>query len=378
VRVLIVSPYLPARDGIADYSAALGGELRRQGHLVGVVSSSRGEAPGDVIATLPALTDRAGRARLATRVARDFDVVHVQFAVAAFGTTLPRVVLLIRALRGSCIPIVATMHEVTRDTELLRAVGRIGYQRMAELVDWIIVHTEPAHHRLVQELATKTPVQIIRQPAARAPTAGVEPEVLRARYELSDATVLLAFGFLTVDKGLDVFVEALAQLQPASELRVVVAGGVRTRRGLFRVFELRDRLHVFRVRLRARQLGIDRMMTFTGYVPDEEVATWFNLANAAVLPYRRIEDSGVAAMAAAAGTRLLVSDAGELHRIYDSISFAAGDPDALARALKQFRSEAGAGGVETRPASCASPSQVADETATLYGLAITAGQHLNA
>jgi glycosyltransferase involved in cell wall biosynthesis len=192
---------------------------------------------------------------------------------------------------------------------------------------------------------------------------------LRARYDLGESRVLLAFGFLTPDKGLDVLVEALALLAGRHALdgvRLVVAGSVRGRSGVFRLFELRDRRHVAAVRRRARDAGVDAMMTFTGYVASEEMATWFILADAAVLPYRRIEDSGVAAMAAAAGTPLIVSDAGELHLVYDSSSFAAGDPAALADALEAFLTRAqpprGADGAGARTSLPA----VAGETAQAY------------
>jgi glycosyltransferase involved in cell wall biosynthesis len=91
-----------------------------------------------------------------------------------------------------------------------------------------------------------------------------------------------------------------------------VAGDVRSRKGAFRVFELRDRLHLARVRRTIGRAGLGDRVVFTGYVDSGEVRPWFELADAAVLPYRRIEQSGVASLAAAAGTPVIVSDIGGL------------------------------------------------------------------
>lgn len=369
LRVLMITPYAPARDGIGDYSGALARELRRQGCHVEVVSSSGLGGPDDVAALLPSLRAYRERASLAIRIRHEFDLVHVQFAVASFGTRVPSLVAFVRSLRAAGAPIVITMHEVTRDTHLLKGPGRQGYRLFAALADRIVVHTHTAEQLLTRRLGTMTPVQVIRQVTAEPPTPLLDPKALRSRYGLGSCRILLAFGFLTRDKGLDVLVDALAVLRrrrSLDDVRIVVAGAVRQRRGLFRIFELNDHRYVAGVRRRARRTGVETVMAFTGYVPAEETAVWFNAADAAVLPYRRIEDSAVAAMAAAAGTPLLVSDAGELHFTYPSMSFAAGSSHALAEALEQFlRGDYGAT-TEWRRTGRPSLPVVATETAAVY------------
>jgi glycosyltransferase involved in cell wall biosynthesis len=78
------------------------------------------------------------------------------------------------------------------------------------------------------------------------------------------------------------------------------------------VFELRDRIYVLRVGALIRRLGLDGSVVFAGYVPEGEVRPWFELAEAAVLPYRRIEQSSVASLARSAGTPIVATDVGEL------------------------------------------------------------------
>jgi glycosyltransferase involved in cell wall biosynthesis len=164
---------------------------------------------------------------------------------------------------------------------------------------------------------------------------------LRSRYGLGDSRVLLAFGFIHVDKGLDDLIGGLHLLPRSEDVKLVVAGDVRRRSGPFRFFELRDRLHLRKVRRLIARHGLTDQVVFTGYVPSGEIRTWFELADAAVLPYTRIEQSGVANLAAAAGTPVLASRVGGLvQEGSDSRwSYPASDPQALADVLQDFLSQ---------------------------------------
>ena len=62
--------------------------------------------------------------------------------------------------------------------------------------------------------------------------------------------------------------------------------------------------------------GVEQHLVLTGYVPDEDVAAWFQEAEAAVLPYRRIEQSGVGGPSYAFGVPVLASTAGGLGELY--------------------------------------------------------------
>jgi glycosyltransferase involved in cell wall biosynthesis len=218
----------------------------------------------------------------------DPDVIHLEFAVSVFGARLPALFALLRELRPLRAELVVTLHEVTRDTQSLRGLGRAIYCRLTELCDRAVVHTEASLSVITQ--ITGTPVALIPHPRAELPAATATPTELRARHGLGDARVLLAFGFIHVDKGLDDLVTAL-RLVPG-DVRLVVAGDVRERQSVFRFFELRDRLHLRRVRQLIDRYGLDDRVVFTGYVPAGEVRPWFELAEAAVLPYTRIEQSG--------------------------------------------------------------------------------------
>lgn len=346
-----MSPYPPGRDGIGDYSAALAGAFARDGHDVRVVvPRPAAGSPPEVVGALGG--SAAARAALHRRVAAFApDVVHVQFAVAAFGTRLPGLWAFLRALRrASGAPLVVTAHEVTRDTATLGGPGRLLYRRLCGAAARALVHTPAAARELTGRIGVDAGrVAVVPHHRRPAPAPGTDAASLRAAHGLGDDRVLLAFGFIHVDKGLDDLVAALALLRSGDPValdgvRLVVAGTVRRRSGAFRLFEARDHLHLARVRRFVAREGLAARVAFTGYVPEGAVAPWFGLAEALVMPYRRIEQSGVGSLAASLGVPVIASRAGSLADDHGDPrwAFAPGDRAGLAAAVGAFLAEGGA------------------------------------
>jgi glycosyltransferase involved in cell wall biosynthesis len=359
--VAYVSPYPPARDGIGDYTAALAAATRAAGHDVAVLAARPGPgAPSEVIGGL----GDAARLR-----AFDPDVVHVQFGVAAFGTRLPALAALLRRVRPARARLVVTAHEVTRDTALLRGPGRLLYRGLARRADVVLVHTGAARDAMAPLAGPGTPVVVVPHHRRPPPPPTTDGAALRERHGVGDAPLLLAFGFVHPDKGLDDLVDALRRL-PRGGAHLVVAGDVRRRSGAFRAFEAADRRHLARVRSQVRRAGLDPWVRWTGYVPAGEIAPWFDAADAAVLPYRRIEQSGVGSLAAALGVPVLASDAGSLAADYGdpAWSFPAGDRAALADLLRRFLAARGSAGPRggARAAAGADIDEVAARTLAAY------------
>jgi glycosyltransferase involved in cell wall biosynthesis len=88
----------------------------------------------------------------------------------------------------------------------------------------------------------------------------------------------------------------------------------------------------------AKRNGVHDRMVLTGYVPAGEVAAWFSLAEVVVLPYRRIEQSGVASLARSFPVPVLASTAGGLAEQFagSSWNFPPRAPDRLAQTLERF------------------------------------------
>ncbi|GAB3678740.1 glycosyltransferase [Angustibacter aerolatus] len=342
MRLLLLSPLPPARDGIADYAAKLARAYTEAGHEVrGITSLPTPTAPGNppVEGALSWSPLRQLRLLVAARRWRP-DAVQVQHGIATYGPRLLLVWSFAGLLRLLGTPVVVTHHEVTRDIERLGLPGRL-YYRVVSRADVVHVHTASAAAALTDRLGV-APQRVLTMPhpVYDLPAALVPGDRLRAEHDLGDRTVLLLFGFVHVEKGLRELVDGLAVLvarDPSvrDRMRLVVAGDVRPRPPAFGRFEQADRAYLDAVRTRAEADDLRDVVVFTGHVPDGEVSGWFEAADVAVLPYTHSEQSGVANLAVAAGVPVLASSAGGLGELFGGVlpAFASLSPDDVADAI---------------------------------------------
>jgi glycosyltransferase involved in cell wall biosynthesis len=376
MRVLYLSPYPPARDGIGNYTRLLANAVGDAGNgFAVIVPHGMLNAPPEVIGC--AVHSRHGRPDIGGAIERwKPDVIHVQFAVAAFGSrTLWFLRWLRQFRRTSGIPVVVTLHEVTRESALLPVAGRALFRRIARHCDHLIVHTDIGFATLTTQFGVPgTRVSVIPHPTTQPPVATATPADLRARFAISDTRVLLAFGFIHVDKGVDDLVRALSIIRRASpaslaDVRLVIAGAVRPRRGVFRIFEARDHLHFTRVLRLIRRLRLDDIVVRTGYVPSGDVAAWFQLADAVVLPYRRTEQSGVAGLARSFRVTVLASRVGGLAELFAESpwTFPARTPTRLAETITAYLAASPSDRAQACPSKSADDlSSVAVSTLAVY------------
>ncbi|MFN2471669.1 MAG: glycosyltransferase family 4 protein [Gaiellaceae bacterium] len=234
------------------------------------------------------------------------EVVHVQWLGA------PHLDLRwLRRLLGR-YPIVLTAHDVVpRRERNLAAWGEV-----LASVDRVVVHSDRAVEQLAAFGLERGKLVRIPHPVfvAGAPS---EPEP-------PCGETLLFFGLIRDYKGLDVLVRALVDLPGA---RLLVAG---------------DALDpVGPVRALADELGVSgRVEWRLGFVPDAAIPAVMREATVVVLPYRKIDSSGVLATALGHGRPVVVSNVGALP---DAVrDFGAGrvvppdDPGALAAACGEL------------------------------------------
>ncbi len=173
----------------------------------------------------------------------------------------------------------------------------------------------------------------------------------RARLGSPDL-LLLFFGAVRPYKGADLAVEALARVDPALDVKLVIAGvcwdGATSLRaqiarlGLGDVVEIRDR-----------------------FVPHDEAALLFAAADASLLPYRSATQSAVVQQSFAYGTPVVATAVGGLPAAIrhgrDGLLCEPDDPDAIARAIEELagRREELAAGVVAGDDACSYDRYVA-------------------
>lgn len=254
------------------------------------------------------------------RAAHAADVVHFQWLTVQHldGRLLPAR----RSSSGSRRPLVLTAHDILpREPH----AGQLAAQRrLYERFDALVVHSERGRRRLTDELGIDSArVHVIPHGAFVATLAERSSPTTPLPLQ-TDVPVVLFFGLLRPYKGLDLLLDAWREIDGA-ELWVV---------GM-------PRMDISSLRAAAPP----NARFVPRFVPDIEMAGYFARADLVVLPYREIDQSGVAFTALGAGVPMLLSDVGgfpELAAIGAARTFPAGDSTALRDALQELLSDPGA------------------------------------
>ncbi|CAA9239372.1 MAG: hypothetical protein AVDCRST_MAG54-1423, partial [uncultured Actinomycetospora sp.] len=314
--VALITPYPPSgqrhggSSGVASYSANLAHALAARGAAVRVLAPAiageparSADGPVEVLRPFRRGTRALPHAARAAR-ASGAPVTHLQHELFLYGGpgSVPGLLPALGALRTGGRRSVVTMHHVvdprTVDAEFTRthrvsappAVARAG-----------LGGVQSAIGRMASEVIVHEPSFAAHVPGATVVPHGIEtPDrtertAARAALGLDDRFLALCFGFLAPYKGLELALAAADRAGP--DVHLVVAGGEHPRLATARdgyAHELAD--------------AAPANATFTGYVPDAHVASWFAAADVALFLYPQpFAASGPLSLALAHGTPALVS-----------------------------------------------------------------------
>jgi glycosyltransferase involved in cell wall biosynthesis len=268
------------------------------------------------------------------------DAVHAQ------GTVVPAIER--RLYRSLKVPKVCTVHDA-RAHERRPWLG--SFSRFYGDFDRLICHSESTRLRIQPALPTRS-IAVVPH-GIYSPLVNDIPEKAESRQRLglpSGQPIVLFFGFIRRYKGLDLLLDALSLARrQGSNLMALVAG--------------RPLYDISRSVERAEREGLP-VAWHLGFIPRDEVATFFAAADVVALPYIDTFDSGALELAAAYGKPVVVTDAGGLPEAFARYGYgslvAERTGPALARALLQQYS------APARPERSNTWEAVAERTAELY------------
>lgn len=226
--------------------------------------------------------------------------------------------LLVAALRRSGCRVLGTVHNRQPHEDAAQGAQVVEAARDCDLV---VVHTEA-----MRTWALAADLPVVRLPFPPPGAGAGEPAGLHSRTSLglaTDVLVVALIGNLRGYKGVDVLLEALGELPLGSPVHVVLAGQTQG----------------WDVAAAAGAAGAEGRLTFLeGYLPHGELLDILDLADAVVLPYRRIDHSGVGALAASRGLPAVASDLPGLRELFGdaAIYVPPGSSSALTAALSQL------------------------------------------
>jgi glycosyltransferase involved in cell wall biosynthesis len=299
-RVMLIGTYVPRQCGIATFTADLCEALGRgfpdcEFAALPVNDIPEGYSYPERVRFEISQEDPASYAAAADFLNfSNVDVVCLQHEYGIFGGRAGSHILgLLRELR---MPVVTTLHTVLREPDPHQ---RAVLGELAQLSDRLVVMTERGAEWLRQVYGTPaSKIDLI--PHGIPDMAFVDPNFYKDQFGLEGKKVLLTFGLLSPNKGLEYVIEALpAVVRRHPEVVYVVVGAthphVQTRGG-----------ESYRLSLQrlARARGVDQHVTFHGrFVSPEELKNFVGAADIYVTPYLNPAQavSGTLAYAVGAG-----------------------------------------------------------------------------
>jgi glycosyltransferase involved in cell wall biosynthesis len=278
----------PERNGGSDFVARFSAALNESGSAVHVLTSRHESEPPEesvqgvtvhrVVDDWTLARGRPSLRRLNDLVRREgIDVVHALFpdSVLQAGYQLPAFIGLGR------VPLVTTFWNLGLGR---RSPVRLRLESLALLTrSRALTSHDPTYLGVLRKVAGPRTVAWIPvgNNVGRAPRAGRSPGPFRLAY----------FGQLDATRGAEELFEAVRRLRERHDVRLSMIGsGGRPERY--------DAGELERYRRLPEELGIDALVDWTPYLPDEDVAALLASADLCVLPYRR-NSLGRSALAAA-------------------------------------------------------------------------------
>jgi glycosyltransferase involved in cell wall biosynthesis len=285
MRILMVTPYPPVRDGIAAYAVQAVAALRREQHEVEVLSPG----PSAAHHHLDLLGPR-GPLDLARRVG-GYDKVVIQFhpdifyPVASTPLRHAMVSLALLAVVRAARRTEVVVHEIDYRIGRRRGLDGLAARRLWRRIDRVFLHTELERQQLVDAFGVPPArTAVIQHGAHFFRRTAMTREAARRSLGIPDGElVFLAIGFIQPHKAFDRAVRAFADLGVGPwSLHVVGSVRVDEPQHLAYLAELQE--------LVAATRGAH---LHDQYVSDELFDRWLVASDVVVLPYRNIWSSGV-------------------------------------------------------------------------------------
>lgn len=285
LRITFISPYPPKEGGLSEYT-------KRNIKILNTFE--------DVETAVIPFNSFGDIVKIAQLHKTRPDVVRLEFNIPAYGLAsllLPPIIAIYRTLTK--IIFVVNYHEVKRETDLLGPIGRWYYTIFALLFQHIYVHTNEAKKILIiQCKVEEKKISVLPHGLYHPKPSTITEKEFNKKYGLNNKKMILFFGYVHPDKGIEHLVEAIKLLRDqepktSKQIQVLIAGGVRKRAGIFKFFERVDQKYSKNISNLIQEYGLTEIISRLSYIDENDVDALLKKATAYVLPYMNAEQSGV-------------------------------------------------------------------------------------
>ncbi len=303
-RIAVIGNYLPRHCGIATFTT----------DLCSAIATECGAAR---LLALPVNDIEAGYdypSRVRWSLAQDdvksyreaaeflnfnnIDMVCLQHEYGIFGG--PAGSHILHLLRGLKMPVVTTLHTVLREPDPNQL---LVMEEIAELSDRLIVMSQLSS-QFLQEIFKVPGSKIDMVPHGVPDLPFLDPNFYKDRFGVEGKAVLLTFGLLSPNKGIENVIQALPQiLSKHKNVAYIVAGATHPHILRREGDKYRDSLQAL-----AKEIGVESQVIFHNrFVSPEEMVEFIGAADIYVTPYRHEAQvvSGTLAYALGAGKAII-------------------------------------------------------------------------
>lgn len=303
-RIAIVGNYLPRQCGIATFTTDLCDAVSNEYGTERLFALPVNDSESQYVYPERVRFELTEEKLSSYQQAADFlnftnvDLICLQHEYGIFGGRAGSHVL--ELLRKVRMPVVTTLHTVLRDPNPDQ--HRVMVE-LAALSDRLIVMSQHSA-QFLQDIFHVPAGKIDVIPHGVPNLAFVDPNFYKDRFEVGGKSVLLTFGLLSPNKGVETVIQAMPQiLSRNSNVMYLVAGAthphIRRREG--------DRYRES-LQLLARDLGVEKNVIFHNrFVSPEEMAEFIGSADIYITPYKNEAQavSGTLAYALGAGKAVI-------------------------------------------------------------------------
>ena len=303
-RIAVIGNYLPRQCGIAtfttDLCSAIAAEYGTARLLALPVNDTQEgyEYPPRVRWSLAQDDAKSYQEAAAFLNFNNIDMVCLQHEYGIFGG--PAGSHILHLLRGLKMPVVTTLHTVLREPDPDQL---LVMEEIAELSDRLVVMSQLSS-QFLQEIFKVSGSKIDMVPHGVPDLPFLDPNFYKDRFGVEGKAVLVTFGLLSPNKGIENVIQAMPQiLSKHKNVVYIVAGATHPH-------ILRREGDTYRASLQAlaKEIGVESQVIFHNrFVSPEEMVEFIGAADIYITPYRHEAQvvSGTLAYAMGAGKAII-------------------------------------------------------------------------
>src|SRR5580700_4012650 len=303
-RIAVIGNYLPRQCGIATFTTDLCSAIAAECGTAGLLALPVNDVeegydyPARVRWSLN--QNEVASYEEAARFLNfnNIDMVCLQHEYGIFGG--PAGSHILDLLRGLKMPVVTTLHTVLREPNPNQLMVM---EQIAELSDRLIVMSQLSA-QFLQEIFKVPESKIDMVPHGVPDLPFLDPNFYKDRFGVEGKAVLLTFGLLSPNKGIENVIQALPQILSKHKNVVYIVAGATHPHILRREGDsYRNRLQAL-----AKEVGVESNVIFHNrFVAPEEMVEYIGAADIYITPYRHEAQvvSGTLAFALGAGKAII-------------------------------------------------------------------------